>query len=73
MTIGQKDTLKRGEIEMKTVKCIETGHGLKLEKGKLYEVEHEISDGFSVFYELKGVRGAKLKTRFVDVLEEVQK
>jgi len=52
---------------VKKVKCIDAGHGLNIEKGKVYEVEHEISDGFSVFYELKGVRGAKLKTRFEDV------
>jgi len=55
---------------MKKVKCIETGHGLNIEKGKVYEVEHEISDGFSVFYELKGVRGAKLKNRFEEVEDE---
>jgi len=52
---------------MKQVKCIDAGHGLNIEKGKIYEVENEISDGFSAFYELKGVRGAKLKTRFVEV------
>jgi len=54
----------------KKVRCIETGHGLNIEKGKVYEVEHEISDGFSVFYELKGVRGAKLKNRFEEVEDE---
>lgn len=55
---------------MKTVKCIDAGHGLNIEKNKVYEVENEISDGFSVFYELKGVRGAKLASRFEVVTNE---
>jgi len=47
---------------MKQVKCIDAGHGLNIEKGKLYEVENEISDGFSAFYDSKasGVQSLKL-------------
>lgn len=55
---------------MKKVKCIDPGHGLNIKKNQVYEVENEISDGFEMFYELKGVRGAKLKRRFVEVTNE---
>lgn len=55
---------------MKRVKCINAGQGLNIKKNVIYEVEREISEGFEKFYELKGVQGAKLKSRFVEVSGE---